>query len=123
MQDNVVLPATSHGAGLRRPFSRIQPFRKIRVSGQPFHKMDDRTRGKAFSKAADVYDAVRDDSNSVHRVLVRHGTDKQFAVVLKGNKATVEQVIKGRREQQTIALEQPLVVVRLGRWNSETVDG
>ena len=43
---------------------------------------------------------------------MRNGTNKQRTFVLKGNKTTVEKMVNGRREQQSVGLEQPLTVVR-----------
>jgi hypothetical protein len=45
--------------------------------------------------------------------MVRHGRDDEPTVVLKADKAAVEKVVDGRREQKTILAVQPLLIRRV----------
>ena len=64
-----------------------------------------------FGKAADVYWLLWIKAQPGQRILVRDRRDEYIAVVFEPYESAVEQMIRIRREQETVLTVQPFLVV------------
>jgi hypothetical protein len=90
----MVIPALRLGKAFEPEFgaaSHVDFFLQRRITAVGVEELVLR-----FSKEPNVNDTIHDDFHLLHRILVRHSRDKQFADVCKGNKAVVELAVNGR---------------------------